>query len=213
MIAECLLVEFRVTGDACPLAAASRVTGATIDARPPQRRSDGYDLLRFGAPADAGVADVLDADDRIRYLHGSRTDGRESFRCLSKRPCVVHELTDAGYLSETLTYRDGVEHHTGAVVGHDVLEGVLEAAGDHGGVELQRVTPLADEESTPVGPRWDLTPRQTAAIETAFELGYFAVPKETTAAEVAAELGVSKSAFLERLRRGQATLFRQLFDS
>jgi predicted DNA binding protein len=42
-------------------------------------------------------------------------------------------------------------------------------------------------------------------------MGYFAVPRESTATEVADEIGISKSAFLERLRRGQAGLFRQLF--
>jgi predicted DNA binding protein len=211
MIAECLLVEVRVSGDDCPLADASRVCGVTIDARPPQLRSDGYALLRFSAPAGTDLAATLDADERIRYLHASTTDGRENFRCLSKRPCVVHELTDAGFLGERLQYRDGVEYHAGAVVGRDVLRGVLAAAGRTVGATLERVTPLSDDETTPVGQRWDLTPAQEEALRAAFEMGYFAVPKETTAEAVAAELGVSKSAFLERLRRGQATLFGELF--
>jgi predicted DNA binding protein len=43
-------------------------------------------------------------------------------------------------------------------------------------------------------------------------MGYFSVPRETTASEVAAELGISKSAFLERLRRGQDGLFAQVFE-
>jgi predicted DNA binding protein len=42
-------------------------------------------------------------------------------------------------------------------------------------------------------------------------MGFFSVPREADASEVAAELGIGKSAFLERLRRGQATLFAQLF--
>jgi predicted DNA binding protein len=41
-------------------------------------------------------------------------------------------------------------------------------------------------------------------------MGYFAVPREADAGAVAAELGVSKSAFLERLRRGHRSLLEQV---
>ncbi|UPW00273.1 helix-turn-helix domain-containing protein [Halorussus gelatinilyticus] len=212
MIDECLVVEFSVTGDDCPLAEATRETGATIDARPPQLRHDDYALLRFSAGAEADeLADALDADERIRYLHVSRTDSRTNFRCLSKHPCVVHELTDAGFMAETLQYREGTERYTGAVVGHDVLQGVLSAAAETVGVSLERVFPLGSEDDEAVAQRWDVTPAQEVALRTAMEMGYFSVPRGATAAAVADELGISKSAFLERLRRGQATLFAQVF--
>lgn len=234
MIAECLVVECRVTGDDCPLADASAATHARIECTPPQARADGNDLLHFAAPANDALAATLDADDRIRYLHRARggrdghvasggtsrtgaadsasdATGRDDYRCLSKQPCVVHDLTNAGLVVESITYEDGAERYVGAVVGYDVLQGVLEAAGDTVGVTLERVYPLGPEEGeTPAG-RWDVTPRQEAAIRTALAMGYFAVPRESTASEVAAELGIGKSAFLERLRRGQAGLFRQVF--
>lgn len=211
MIDECLVVEFAVTGDDCPLADATRETGWTIDARPPQRRSDGNALLRFSAPDVADLRATLDADDRLRYLHASRTDGRLTVRCLSHHPCVVHELVDVGFLVDSLRYHDGRERYTGAVVGYDVLEGVLAAAGETVGVTLERVYPLGDEDDRSVGQRWDLTPPQEEALRVAYELGYFSVPKAVTASEVATELGIGKSAFLERLRRGQTALFGQLF--
>lgn len=212
MIDECLVVEFSVSGDDCPLADATRQTNTTVDARPPQLRHDDNALLRFSASKGAQkLAEVLDADDRIRYLHASRTDNRTNFRCLSKHPCVVHELTDAGFMAETLQYREGVERHTGAVVGHDVLQGVLEAAAETVGVSLERVFPLGSEDDEAVAQRWDVTPAQESALRVALEMGYFEVPKESTASEVAEELGISKSAFLERLRRGQTTLFGQVF--
>jgi predicted DNA binding protein len=213
VISECLVVEFRVTGDECPLAAASRETGATIDARPPLRREDGYALLHFST-ADERVCEVLDADDDIRYLHGSRADARSNYRCLSKRRCVVHELIDEGFLVESVHYQGGTERHVGAVVGHDVLEGVLEAAGSTVGVSIERISPLGDDEEDDgsVASRWDFTPAQAAAVEVAYELGYFQVPRAVTASDVADELGISKSAFLERLRRAQATLFRQILE-
>jgi predicted DNA binding protein len=213
VIEECLRVEFAVTGDDCPLAAASAAAGADVECAPPQLRRDGNVLLRFSAPvrhADT-VATRLDADDRIRYLHASSSDDHTNFRCLSKHPCVLHELTDVGFVTESLQYRDGTESYVGAVVGNDVLQGVLAAAGETVGVTLQRVHKLRDEEDAPVAARWDVTPAQEAALRAALDAGYFEVPRAVTADEVAADLDISKSAFLERLRRGQGALLAQVF--
>ncbi|WP_313695695.1 helix-turn-helix domain-containing protein [Halorarum halobium] len=209
MIDDCLVVEVRVTGDECPLAAATRATGARLEAESPLLRRDGNALLRFSAPADDDLAAALDADERIRYLHRSAGDGRDRYRCLSMHPCVVHDLIDAGFMAESLTYADGEGRFEGAVVGRDVLQGVMEAAGEAVGVTLERVYPLGPDSAEAAG-RWDVTPPQEAALRAALAAGYFAVPKESTASEVAAELGISKSAFLERLRRGQGALFEQM---
>jgi len=214
MIEECLRVEFAVTGDDCPLADASAAAGTALECAPPQLRRDGNVLLRFDAPAERadGLAAHLDDDGRVRYLHAAETDGRTTFRCLSKHPCVVHELTDAGLMVESLGYREGTESYVGAVVGNDVLQGVLSAAGDAVGVTLQRVHQLRDEGDAPVATRWNVTPAQEAALRAALEAGYFEVPRAVTAAEVAAELDIGKSAFLERLRRGQGALLAQVFE-
>lgn len=211
MIDRCLAVEFQVTGDDCPVARASGAAGATVDARPPQLRADGNALVHCSGPAGSGVASALDDDDRVRYLHVARADGRETYRCLSKAPCAVHDLTNAGFLAESLRYRDGEEFYSGTLVGREVLQGVLEAAGDAVGVAIERVTPLGSEGEPSVAAHWNLTPAQVEAVETALATGYFAVPRETTASEAAAELGISKSAFLERLHRAQASLFEQIF--
>lgn len=207
---ECLVVEFRVTGDDCPLAEVSRAADAAIDAAPPLLRADGNTLLR-ASTSSRSVGELLDDDDRVRYLHGSQVDGRWNYRCLSKHPCVVHELVDVGFLVESVHHREGVERHVGAVVGYDVLDTVLEAAGDRVGVSLERVTTLGEEGDAPIAQRWDLTPAQEEAVRAALAAGYFTVPRSVTAAEVADDLGISKSAFLERLRRGQGSLFAQLF--
>lgn len=211
MIEECLAVEFDVSGDDCPLARATNRVDVAVECDPPQLRDDGNVLLHFTAPPSDHLAESLDGDDRIRYLHRSRGEGRDTYRCLSKHPCIVHELTNAGFMAETLTYRDGEERHTGAVVGNDVLQGVMAAAGDAVGVRLRRVYPLGPDASSAEG-RWNVTPAQAEAIRTALAMGYFAVPKASTATEVAAELDISKTAFLERLRRGQSGLFEQMFE-
>ena len=211
MISECLVVEFRVTGDDCPLADASRGTEAKIEAAPPLRRDDGYALVRFSV-ADPAVGDALDDDDRVRYLHRAETGDVHTFRCLSKGRCVVHRLIDEGFLVESVGYRDGVERHVGAVVGQTVLNGVLEAAGEAVGVRLERISPLRAEGEDDVDSRWNLTPAQAEAMRTAYEMGYFGVPKRASSEAVAAELGVSKSAFLERLRRGERALMRHVIE-
>jgi predicted DNA binding protein len=209
MIAECLVVEFRVTGDECPLADASRETGAVIDARPPLRRADGNTLLQFSTE-DPAVGEVLDADDRVRPLHQSRANGRYNYRCLSKHRCIVNDLVDVGFLVDSTHYDGGTERYVGAVVGRDVLKGVLEAAGETLGVKLERISPLDDSDDEPVAKRWDVTPAQEEAVRAAIESGYFEVPRAATASEVAADLGISKSAFLERLRRAEESLLGQI---
>lgn len=212
MIAECLVVEFRVTGDDCPLAEATRATGASADANPPLLRSDGHTLLHLTA-SDPEVGERLDEDDRIRYLHGAAADGRYSYRCLSKSQCVVHRLVDAGFLVDDIHHRGGTERYVGAVVGHDVLQGVLGAAGETVGVTIERISPLGDAGDEPIARRWDVTPAQAEAVEAAFRMGYFSVPRGATAGEVAERIGISKSAFLERLRRAQFTFFGHLYGT
>jgi predicted DNA binding protein len=206
VIEECLFVEFGVEGDDCPLAEATRATGASVDSRPPQLRTDGNALLQFSSTNGDDLAAALDADDRVRYLHVARDDGRYTYRCLSKQPCVLHELVSAGFLADSLHYRGGEARFTGAVVGQDVLRGVLDTAGDTVGVTLERTYPIGDRGDAPIADRWGVTPAQAEALRTAFDMGYFSVPRGTDASEVAATLGISKSAFLERLRRGLARL-------
>lgn len=211
MIEECLVVDIRVEGDACPLADATSAAGATVTAAPPVHRRDGNALLRFSVDLDdeGDLTAVLEADDRIRYLHRASGADTATYRCLSREPCVLHDLADVGLLLESVRYVSGVEFLTGSVVGTEVLQGVLEAAGETVGVTIERVTPLGAEVAGSPERQWGLTKRQEAALLTALDAGYFEVPKRATATDVADELGISKSAFLERLRRGQRDLVRQ----
>ncbi|MEY7851984.1 helix-turn-helix domain-containing protein [Natrarchaeobius sp. A-rgal3] len=211
MIEECLAVECRIRNDDCPLAEATGTVDLEVRAQPPQRRSDDYELLQFSSPRCEPLTRILDDDDRISYLHVSRTDGRSRYRCLSKHPCVVRELIDGGLIIETLRYRDGEATVFGAIVGRDALKGVMAAAGETVGVTLERVYPLQSEAEEAPSQRWDLTPAQEECIRTALEMGYFEIPRQASSEAVAAELGISKSAFLERLRRGEEVLFEQLF--
>jgi predicted DNA binding protein len=211
MIEECLMTEFRIEGDDCPLADATRATGAVVDVAPPLLRDDGNVLLRFSSAPNDELTTYLDGDDRIRYLYRADSGGRYNYRCLSLHPCVVHELVSAGFMVESLTYQDGSAILTGAVVGHEVMQAVMETAGETVGVKLERVYALRDDEEESIAKQWDLTPAQEESLRYAVSMGYFTVPREATADEVAAEMGISKSAFIERLHRAQHSLFTQLF--
>lgn len=211
MIEECLAVEIRVDGDDCPLADATRALGGRIDAMPPQLRYDDHALLRFDAPVGIGVINRLDDDERIRYLHVARTEGQAQCRCLSTDPCVVHELVSAGFLVESLRYRGDKTLFTGAVVGRDVLAGVIDRAAETVGVSLERVNPLGPDGQS-LGRALEVTEKQATALRTAHDMGYFDVPRDVTADEVAAALGIGKTAFLERIRRGQRGLVGQVLS-
>ena len=208
---ECLMTEFLIRDDDCPLAAATRRTGTVVDAAPPLLRPDGNALLRFEADPDEGFAATLEADERIRYLYRGGREDTDTYRCLSMQPCIVHTLVDSGFMIESITYQNGSAVLTGAVVGHEVLTDVTQTAGQTVGITLNRVFELHAEDETAVAQRWDITPAQEAALSRAVALGYFTVPRAVTASDVAADLGISKSAFLERLHRGQHSLFTQLF--
>lgn len=211
MIDECLAVEFEVNNDDCPLADATRAVDVRIDAKPPQLRHDGYVLLQFNAAPSDRLATIIDEDDRIRYLHRADGDGVDTYRCLSKHPCVVHDLVSSGFVVESLQYQNGRAVFFGAVVGRDVLKGVMARAGETVGVQLRRAYILSSDEQATPSRQWDITPGQEECIRQALEMGYFSIPRDVTASEVASELGISKSAFLERLHRAEKTLFRQIF--
>ncbi|WP_435348571.1 helix-turn-helix domain-containing protein [Haloarchaeobius sp. HRN-SO-5] len=213
MIEECLVVEFAVTGDDCPFADATSELDTTVHCHPPQYRADGTTLLRFTATSRTDdLASWLDEDDRIAYLHVSDAGDGSNYRCLSKHPCVIHDLINTGFMAESLEYRNGRGIFSGGVVGYDVLRNVLETTQDAVGVDLKRVYPLDSSQDELIVKKWDLTPAQEEALRVGLEMNYLSVPREVTATDVADELGISKSAFLERLHRGEQHLLGQIFD-
>lgn len=140
MIEECLVVEFAVTGDDCPLAEATETVGTTVHCDPPLYRRNDTALLRFSATEKADeLADTLAADDRIDYLHVSDGDHGTNFRCLSEQFCVIQELIDTGFLAESLEYCDGRGVFSGGVVGNEVLRAVVETTSSAVGVTLERI--------------------------------------------------------------------------
>ena len=58
--------------------------------------------------------------------------------------------------------------------------------------------------------QYDLTMAQRDALVEALELGYFDVPRQVKLKDVAEELDLSPNAVSERIRRGEANLFRSV---
>ncbi|UHQ98952.1 helix-turn-helix domain-containing protein (plasmid) [Natrinema zhouii] len=205
------MAEFRIKGDNCPLADATRRLEVTVDTAPPLLRDDGNVLLRFSSSCGEELTTELEDDDRIRYLYQAKTDGRYTYRCLSLHRCVVHELISTGFMVESLTYQNGSAILTGAVVGNDILKDVLETAGQTVGIQLKRVYSMRPGNDEAVDKQWDITPAQEESLRYALQMGYFQIPRQTNAEEVADALDISKTAFLERLRRAQEALFSEVF--
>ena len=62
-------------------------------------------------------------------------------------------------------------------------------------------------------PEQSLTPRQSAAIETAYRLGFYAFPRRTNLQEIARILGISRPAAAELLRRAEGKLLDPALSS
>jgi len=211
MIEECLGVTFEVEDDDCPLAAASKRAGTTIEASPPQLRSDGNALLKFSARKSEEIRELLDQDDRIRFLHRAESDEYDVYRCLSRQPCVVHDLVDSGFLADSLEYTDGRAVFSGAIVDRGGLKNVIDCPEDGVNVRLRHLSPIVTEAEGEVERLRNMTSRQEECVRVAVEMGYFSIPREVNAEDVAGELGISKSSFLERLRRAEREIFEESF--
>lgn len=214
MIDRCLAVEFTVVGNDCPVVETTADHDVVVDEHPPAHRDDGRTLLQFYAEGevDAFIAD-LDARDEIDYLQVSEREGVSQCRCLLHEACVLRELTTAGFMPHEIRVVDGVERFRGAVVGREVLRNVIQCARDLGNVKLERVAEVTDaagDHGFDTSAERGLTKEQRDALAAALQAGYFEVPRGATASDVADELGISKSAFLGRIKRAQRTVFEQL---
>jgi len=215
MIDECLVVEFSVAGNDCPVVEATSDHDVVVDESPPAHRDDERTLLHFHAEGDVdGFVERLDEEDDIDYLQVGKGGSVAQCRCLLHDNCVLRVLTTAGFMPHEIRIVDGIERFRGSVVGRDVLREVIQTAQQLGNVKLERVAEVTAEE--PVEGELDttiessLTKQQREALVAALDQGYFNVPRGATATEVADQLDISKSSFLGRLKRAQGTVFEQL---
>lgn len=99
------------------------------------------------------------------------------------------------------------------VVGRgDALTGLVEALSERAGVGVD-VLEVGDYDRRFGTVTGGLSDRQVEALETATEMGYYAVPRRASLSAVATELGVADSTASELLRRAESRLMPRLFDA
>jgi len=81
----------------------------------------------------------------------------------------------------------------GAVVGYDVLRGVMEAAGRTVGVSLERVSPLRADDDEPAATVHELTPAQEESVRVAVAMGYRNTAALAVLATAVAPIGVVRT--------------------
>lgn len=215
MIDECLVVEFTVAGNDCPVVEATDDHDVVVDESPPAHRDDERTLLHFNAEGDVKpFTETLDEEGQIEYLQVAEGGSVAQCRCLLHDECVLKALTTAGFMPHEIRIVDGVERFRGSVVGRDVLREVIQTAQELGNVKLERVAEVTDggtaEKELDTTIESSLTKQQREALVSALEHGYFNVPRGATATEVAEDLDISKSSFLGRIKRAQQTVFEQM---
>ncbi|MFC7059437.1 helix-turn-helix domain-containing protein [Halovenus salina] len=215
MIDNCLVVEFTVTGNDCPVVETTADHDVVVDETPPAHRDDGRTLLHFHTEGKTDeFTESLDETAEIDSLQVVNDGSVAHCRCLLHDSCILRELTTAGFMPHEICIVDGTERFRGSVVGRDILRDVIQTAQELGNVSLERISQLTAESTTDhsldATIESTLTKQQREALVAALEMGYFQVPRNTTASAVAEELGISKSSFLGRLKRAQQTVFEQL---
>ncbi|MFC7137927.1 helix-turn-helix domain-containing protein [Halobaculum litoreum] len=204
--------------DGCPVAdAAATLDGSVSDVRwtrtagdratervrLPNRREDDSAGADTDAPPEGFRRVVAGADGTVAEFDRDG-DG-----------CVCERIEALGCPVADAEASDGTLYVTVRVRDSDRLRSIVAAAG--AAAERVRLTyvvrgDLRDGDGDPVVVDRDrLTDRQREAVETAFELGYFAHPRAANASEVAAEIGVAPSTFREHLASAQGQLFDDVF--
>ncbi|MFB6160217.1 MAG: helix-turn-helix domain-containing protein [Haloferacaceae archaeon] len=178
--------------------------------------ADGRSTGRYTVYGDSGDAvDALVEDVRaspltasVSTVPGARTAAGQATRgllveCDAART-IRTAFADRGFVHRGPTRHEaGVERRT--LLARTDRETVRRALDDvarshDADVDLARLT------ATPRagGDRDRLSPRQREALDLARARGYYAYPRETDAGALAAEMGVTKSTYLEHLRKAEA---------
>jgi predicted DNA binding protein len=171
----------------------------------------------LSGPDTSALEDAVEAirasslTDRVDVLASRRPDGggsatRSVLVEFDAGPSIRDAFTDRGFVHDGRTrHEDGRERRSFLVrssrtaVRNDI-DAVSEAY--DADVDLRRLAPAAGDDD----PRNLLSPRQCDAFELARQRGYYAYPRETTATELAGSLGLSKTTYLEHLRKAEAKL-------
>lgn len=131
----------------------------------------------------------------------------ETSYLVTKRSCGAYTAVDQnhGVLRRQSLISPARRVYTVLFFRREDLRAIVDGFRDIGTVTLENVTEFAA--STP-----RLTDRQREVVRYALEAGYFEWPRRATSEEVAAGLGISRTTFLEHLRKGEAKILEEALD-
>ncbi|ATW89018.1 putative DNA binding protein [Halohasta litchfieldiae] len=143
------------------------------------------DTLRYKAEPALSLAEQL----------GAQIDDLSELEALATEDAIIDriEVTDNGWTQ------------TGWFANREAFTEFRTFWQQNTGFRLSRLT----HEGEPESPGNGLTDRQTEALRTAYELGYFDIPRGASLEDVATELDISASSVSERLRRAQTQLIEE----
>jgi predicted DNA binding protein/FixJ family two-component response regulator len=172
-----------------------------------------------GIPGDE-LSEVVGRSELVDDLR-KLSSGTETYECelvTSWGDELVRTLAEHGGLVTSVTVTNGefkfvVEVPTGRDK-HQVVELVEEHYPD-ATLHAQRTVNREDTEvaNSRSGFTDRLTPKQRAALETAFHAGYFEWPRTTTGEEIADRLGITQATFSQHFRAAERAVFEAIFET
>lgn len=168
-------------------------------------------LVETSQPLDTAAFAAIDYITELRLV--GRGPGRFEYLLETEAPCCQESLDeceggffvkDGPILSET-----GIEFTV--VATQETLR--LFDVGDVDSVACECEVLSLTEYTGRRDPLDTLTERQRTVLETAYAIGYYAVPRRISSDELAADLGLEKSTVLEHLRRAERNVLSELLDT
>ncbi|MFW9907237.1 MAG: helix-turn-helix domain-containing protein [Candidatus Thorarchaeota archaeon] len=123
-------------------------------------------------------------------------------------PSIYDTVLQSGCMTFLpIVVEKGIQKHTVLAPTREVLRDLihlLRARFTTVRVKKMRSTPLRLSDDV-------LTPKQTEAIQLAFQFGYYEIPRKCTVSELALKIGIRRVAMQERLRRAERRILSSYF--
>lgn len=151
---------------------------------------------------------ILQVTPLHRGPNGARFHVAYSWEASIYKDILEHTPISIG----SIRFARGVEHYR-LMGAYEDLRNLLRLLSEKGQLDLTSVRSVDDLDGIgpeAPGPWAALTDRQLEAVIAAENAGYYRWPRQQTASSLAEDLGLSSSAFLDQLRRGEAKLLSGL---
>lgn len=204
-------VEFSATDVGTPLLSVADEFDSTISILRVDRSQPTTTV--YVESTSAGQSACLHAGDATEGIAAVRATGPDTY-------CYQLEAEDGGLVREIAEHGGTVESITATAKTMRVharfpdtgsTDAILRALSDrYDGLSVAQTHELDDTTHHTEQLFDELTDRQSEALRTAFQHGYFEWPRPSTGEEVAEAMGISPSTFTEHLRRAESTVLTRI---